>query len=181
MRIQMSSQLRKLGRKKLHFLAILPLVLFALNWLYNDFDQYQKRARLSEMKIALAAADGAQRSYYSEYSEFSSSFEKLGLTRHPGSQFVIGFPEACWKKWKISEKEAFYVSPGNIDPEVKKEILKAFQTYMKPGQCPDLTSAFELIALRKPDKNSPIEIWRRSKHGSGDWERLEVAGAQSKI
>ena len=60
-----------------------------------NFSRYQSKARQSEAKIALAAVYGAEKSFYSEYSAYLSSFDAIGYAPEGQKRFYsVGWSAA---------------------------------------------------------------------------------------
>ena len=113
------------------------------------FQEFRKRAAVSEIKIAFAAIYGAEKSYFSEYATYSASFKLLRFESYPRksrSTFAVGFPGACWKKWGLTEENACYIPITNLAPELRLEVRRLFQNHLKAGDCPSIELGFELLA-----------------------------------
>jgi len=52
-----------------------------------QFNKYQRKARQSEAKIALAAIYGLEKSFYSEYSAYIPAFDAIGYTPEGSKRF----------------------------------------------------------------------------------------------
>ena len=60
-----------------------------------NFSRYQSKARQSEAKIALAAVYGAEKSFYSEYAAYISSFDAIGYSPEGQKRFYsVGWSAA---------------------------------------------------------------------------------------
>ena len=124
------------------------------------FERYQEKARESERKIQAAALYGAEKSYYSEYSTYAASFEKIGFAPERNRQYAIGFPTACLKRWRVPLAEAYLPAQTKDAAVREREILDFFAKVRKLEDCKDISAGFEIFFVKASPQESPLEAWR---------------------